>query len=583
MEQGFFVRIFGGMRQLLILALITSMPVAAQWTFQGDTTVTWEHAIARYQGLDRMHSGARLLEIGNDDEGSPIHLFVISDGSGFTPDSIRAAGKRILWITNGIHPGEPDGIDASLLLAQALLESDQYMGLLASTAVCIVPVYNVSGAQRRNSHSRANQNGPAEYGFRGNARNLDLNRDFMKVDSRATATLLQALRAMDPDIYFETHVSNGADHQYVMELLTTESAKLDGGLGRFLDTALKPDLQAWMEGRGHLMCPYFETIGDAPEEGLHAFYDSPRYSTGYNALLHRIGILSESHMLKPYAERVNATLQLMIATLDVMTRRGSELSRLREEAKRRAATMSDIGLNWKLDATVVDSLRWRGYVAKREASAVSGLPRTRYHRDRPTDIMVPWHATYRPTLIRQKPKGYLIPKAWGDVAIRLKEHHGIHVVELKEKAVLAVEADSIGAMKTVKEPYEGHYLHSDIEVASRRMKHAAKAGDWFVPLGRETDRLVMELLEPQAEDGYFAWGFFDSVLQQKEWFSDYVFEDVAAELLRTNPSLMAALEERRAADPAFAADAWAQLYFVYQRSPYFEQSFRRYPVLRVLP
>ncbi|HQW86664.1 MAG TPA: hypothetical protein PLH93_05735, partial [Flavobacteriales bacterium] len=81
---------------------------------------------------------------------------------------------------------------------------------------------------------------------------------------------------------------------------------------------------------------------------------------------------------------------------------------------------------------------------------------------------------------------------------------------------------------------------------------------------------------------YFAWGFFDSVLQQKEWFTDYVFEDVAADLLKRDPALRAALEERRAADPEFAADGWAQLAFVFQRSPYMEPGYRRYPVARVL-
>src|SRR5690606_23273923 len=100
---------------------------------------------------------------------------------------------------NAIHPGEPDGMDASLMLAQALLGSDQLMGLLARTAVCIVPVYNVSGCLDRGDRSRVNQNGPKEYGFRGNAKYLDLNRDFMKMDSRNMEALAKALAYWDPD------------------------------------------------------------------------------------------------------------------------------------------------------------------------------------------------------------------------------------------------------------------------------------------------------------------------------------------------------------------------------------------------
>src|SRR5690606_37028289 len=177
----------------------------------------------------------------------------------------------------------------------------------------------------------------AEYGFRGNARNLDLNRDFIKADAQNTRALIDALNTWDPDVYFETHVSNGADHQYVMELLVTHPVKLDTALRRFLHQRLMPRQQAWMEQRGHLMCPYFETLHHIPEQGLTGFMDGPRYSTGYNALRQRIGILSESHMLKPYADRVNATFDLLLATLAAMNEHPQELQEARAKAKASAS------------------------------------------------------------------------------------------------------------------------------------------------------------------------------------------------------------------------------------------------------
>lgn len=48
--------------------------------------------------------------------------------------------------------------------------------------------YNVGGMMNRSSSSRANQDGPEEYGFRGNSQNLDLNRDFIKMDSEEAFT-----------------------------------------------------------------------------------------------------------------------------------------------------------------------------------------------------------------------------------------------------------------------------------------------------------------------------------------------------------------------------------------------------------
>ena len=568
-------------RSVLLSALFATRCLS-QWTFTGDTSATWEQAITRFQELDRMHSGAAMFEIGEDDDGSPLHLFVITDGSGFTPDSIRASGKNILWITNGIHPGEPDGVDASLLLAQALLESDQLMGLTVHTAVCIVPIYNVSGAKRRGSFSRANQDGPLAYGFRGNARNLDLNRDFIKADAENTRSMQRNLAFWDPDVYFETHVSDGADHQYVMELLTTQKDQLDGGLSTFMTCTMVPRLYEWMGNKNMLMCPYFETQGDTPEDGLFGFYDSPRYSTGYNALFDRIGILAESHMLKPYADRVNATFQLMLATLAAMNEHPEELRKARAAARKNSASMDELGMNWVLDTTHVEQLPWEGWAADHKPSEVSGLPRLYYDHARPTETTVPWKDKHRPSIIKRKPMGYIIPQAWAAEILQRLTINGVVVERMDRERSFTVEVDSIADFKTGQQAYEGHYFHRDIRCSSRRTKYTAATGDYLVRTGQVTDRFILETLEPEGEDSYLAWGFFDSVLQQKEWFSDYVFEDIAAELLKKDPALKAALEARRAAEPEFAKDAWAQLYFVYQRSPYFEPSFRKYPVLRVI-
>ena len=555
-------------------------PAFAQWSYTGSTTPAWAETIEAFRELADTRSGATMTVMGTDDNGSPMHLFVLHDGTFPHPDSLRAVGKRILWITNGIHAGEPDGVDASLLLARALLDSDHYMGLLAHTAVCIVPLYNVSGAQQRNSHSRANQNGPEEYGFRANARNLDLNRDFIKADSRNTRDLLKALHHWDPDIYFETHVSNGADHQYVMELLTTHPDRLDPALRSYLNSTLKPGLSEWMNRRGHLMCPYFETVKDHPEQGLEGFLDGPRYSSGHAGLQQRIGILSETHMLKPFADRVNATFQLMLATLAVMDRAGEGLTQAREDARRHTAAATEFGFNYRVDTGQVEQLPWKGYRAGTKPSAVSGLPRLYYDHDHPTDTVVPWMDRFVPALTIAKPKAYLIPQAWREVIERL-ELDGVPMEVLTERRKMDAEIQRIVDYKTVSSPYEGYYLHHGITTVMEPGPMELLPGDVIVPMGHPTDRLAMEILEPRASDSFFAWGFFDAILQQKEWFSAYVFEDIAAELLAKDPALRRELEAAKAADPALANDAWGQLYWVYQRSPYFEEGYRRYPVAKV--
>lgn len=130
--------------------------------------------------------------------------------------------------------------------------------------------------------------------------------------------------------------------------------------------------------------------------------------------------------------------------------------------------------------------------------------------------------------------------------------------------------------------YEGHYLHRDIQRLRKRKTLPVKAGDVLVPMGHPTDRYVVEALESAAEDGFFAWNFFDAILQQKEWFDGYIFEDIAADMLAKNPALKEAFEAKRRAEPEFAESAWVQLIWLYRRSPWMEPGFRMYPVLRVV-
>jgi hypothetical protein len=297
-------------------------------------------------------------------------------------------------------------------------------------------------------------------------------------------------------------------------------------------------------------------------------------------LRQRIGILSETHMLKPFADRVNATFQLMLATLAVLNREGEELANAREAARRNTANATDFGFNYLLDTTQVEQLPWKGYHADHKPSAVSGLPRLFYDRTQPTDTVVPWMDHFKPSIRIGKPKAYVIPQAWHEVIKRLKLD-GVPMDVITERTTMDLEFQRIVDFNTVRTPYEGHYVHYDITTESVLTNIEVQPGDVLVPMGHGTDRLVMEVLEPRASDSFFAWGFFDSVLQQKEYFSSYVFEDIAAELLTKDPAMREALEQRKASDPAFAADARAQLFFIYQRSPHYEPGHRIYPVGRL--
>ena len=552
----------------------------AQWTYSGDTTPTWEQVIARYQELDARHGGAKLLTIGADDGGQPIHLFVVSDGSGFTPDSIRAAGKNILWVTNGIHPGEPDGVDASLMLAQALLDSDQLMGLVAHSAVCIVPMYNVSGAKRRGSFSRANQNGPSAYGFRGNARNLDLNRDFIKSDSKEARSFAEIFHLTDPDIFLDNHVSNGADYQHVMTLLTSQHSKLGGIMGDYLHKQMEPGIYSKMKDKGYDLVPYVSFGGNTPDAGMTAYFDGPRYSSGYATLWHTFAFVAETHMLKPYDQRVKATYALMETMISFATENTAMIKELRDKTKASVITQTDFPVSWTIDRTKSDLITFKGYEAGRKPSDISGLPRLYYDRSKPYEKKIPYFNYFSNKTVITKPDAYIIPQGWWTV-IDLLKINKIAYRQFAKDTSIEVEVYKIEDYKAAARQYEMHHPNSDVKTSTSMQKIKFRKGDYYIPMNQPGNRFLMEVLEPSADDSYFAWNFFDAILGQKEGYSGYAYEDIAAQYLKEHPELKVKLDERKKSDSAFAKNGGAQLNFVYQNSPYYEPNHNRYPVYRV--
>lgn len=546
----------------------------------GNQTCTYDECIAYYQKIDERFEEARLLTYGTTSAGKPVHLMVLSKDKNFDPVSIRKQNKRIFLISNGIHPGEPDGIDASMMLCRDLLIKDELRKVLEHVVIIIIPVYNVSGMISRNSHSRANQNGPEAYGFRGNAQNYDLNRDFVKCDSYESQTFTSLFREWQPEIFVDTHVSNGADYQYTMTLIPTQPDKLQPLLAEYQEKTLLPDLYAAMKQSGFEMIPYVNTRKEIPDSGLVQFLETPRFSSGYAALFNCIGMMPETHMLKEYAPRVKSTYELLAAVARIVNRDYQVIGSNKQKADEAVAQQKEFALSWELNEQKSEWLTFKGYAAKYKNSEVSGALRLYYDRKEPFEKQIRYYNQYQVAEKATAPYAYIIPQAWKSVIDRLA-WNGIIMKKLTEDTELTVSSYYLESFTTAKNAFEGHYLHSKLKVRPVQQTILYHAGDFVVIPNQASNRYIVEMLEPQGVDSYFAWNFFDPVLMAKEYFSDYVWEDLAADLLRKDTALQKALDEKRAADPEFAKDAHAQLHFVYTHSPYYEKTHLRYPVGRL--
>lgn len=564
-----------------VLALLLFVnPVDAQFPHTpfeqsgGKLSATYQQCIDFYKALDSVSDKISMYEAGPTDAGFPLHVVTFDASKNY---GVPGVHFRIL-INNSIHPGEPDGMDACMMLMRDLANGK--IGIPGNVQLSVIPVYNIGGALNRGSYSRVNQVGPAAYGFRGNAQNLDLNRDFTKNDSYEAQTFAKIFHRVRPQVFIDNHVSDGADYQHTMTLLSTQYDKLGAQLGSYMRDSLDPAIYRKMEQKGWPMIPYVNFEESDPRKGWTAFYDPPRFSAGYAALFGAIAYTPETHMLKPFKQRVESTYDLMCIIIRESADRAGEIHhRIKVDDEREDAEML-FPLSWKPDTTKASYHTFRGYEPIYKKSEVTGQQRLYYDRSKPFTATIPIHDHYVPEQVVKAPEMYIIPQGWHKVIDRLK----LQDIEMRqfekdvEKEVIAYHVDDY---KTLNRAYESHYKHYDIKVTPFKTKVNIRKGDYYIYTRQPNARFIVEMLEPTGDDSYFAWNFFDAILQQKEGYSDYRWEDVAAAYLKEHPEVKRQLEEKKKSDPAFAKDAAAQLKFVYQHSPWYEPAHLRYPVFRV--
>lgn len=569
----------------LLVGLIFGSVLMAQDKYQtlfektgGRETPEYEDVIQYFKDLAQDFEQVKIVEMGMTDSGQPIHIVLYDNERIFDPKKWHEKDRPILFINNGIHPGEPDGIDASMMLLRDILLGKQQVS--DDIAIAIIPVYNIGGHLNRGSHSRANQNGPEAYGFRGNARNFDLNRDFIKADTKNARSFQLIFNWLRPHVFVDTHVSNGADYQHVMTLISTQHNRLGGLAGKYLYEHMNPFLYKSMEEKDFPMVPYVNAWGGKPEDGWAQFKDLGRYSSGYAALFSTLSFMPETHMLKPYADRVQSTYSLLETFLEALANEGDEIVQVVKSDREEQKSRSEFAFNHNLNRDKYSLITFKGYESGQKPSDISGLPRLYYDRDKPFTKEVKFYDNYSEGLTLNKPQAYVIPQGWYTVIENL-QRNGVKMNKISKDTLIKVSVYHIEDFQTVSSPFEGHYLHSNTKVKKSQEMISFRKGDVLVTMDQEVNRYIMEVLEPQSEDSFFNWNFFDTILQAKEGYSSYVFEDLANEFLEEHGRMRQVLEEEKAKDENLAKSAAAQLRWVYERSPWKEKEHKRYPIFRV--
>jgi murein tripeptide amidase MpaA len=536
-----------------------------------DETVAWlEALVAAAPELE-------MVSLGKSLEGRDVWMVIASADGAFTPGALRDTGKPTLLAQAGIHSGEIDGKDAGMMLLRDMTVGGTKRALLEGANLLFVPILNVDGHERRSPHSRINQRGPSVMGWRTNARNLNLNRDYAKLDIPELRAVIRALAEWEPDLYFDLHVTDGIDYQYDITFGANGPHGYSPAIGKWFADTLMPAVSSDLTAQGHVPGPLIFAVDDNDlSQGIVNWTATPRYSNGYGDARHLPTLLVENHSLKPYDQRVLGTYVLLVSTLRVLA--NDPLSLRIATGQDRYRRPSEVAVSWRVADRPPETTSFLGVKSRVVDSPVTGTPVIQW-LGKPVTVDLPHLHFDEPDGMVAVPEAYLIPPTWPEVIERLA-YHGIEMQRFERGRDVEVEMLRLTEPVLGEAPFEGHVMVTCTPVPEFRTERFP-AGTMRVSTDQPLGILAVLLLEPSSEDSFFQWGFFHEVLQRTEYQEAYVMEPMARRMLEADPELKRAFEEKLASDEEFAKDARARLEWFYARTPYFDERWQLYPVARV--
>ncbi|MDI9636613.1 M14 family metallopeptidase [Kamptonema cortianum] len=515
--------------------------------------------------------------------------YIYLSKSGSDPRFRGGLGPRqrpLLLVQNGIHSGEIEGKDASLILARSIVFSPNddpppMAHLLDKVDVLIVPIFSIDAHERRSKFNRANQNGPEEMGWRVTNQNFNLNRDYIKCDAGEMRAMVGLIRDTRPDFFIDNHTTNGGEWQYTLMHDVPTGPHLDPGVSA-ISSKYKLDVMPMVERDGYLTAPYFGGFNYRnPMSGITINSFGPRYSTGYLSARNRPSLLVETHVLKPYKPRLFSTLSIMVHTLEWMNKNAAELIAVNDAAD--AANRL-----WKEGDDVVLSSRtsrdsrpftFKGFEYIPYQSEISGGEIPKWDLTKPIDVPSVIRDQFEASLSVRLPSAYFVPEHLVDVVDRLKLH-GIEMreVRLGKPHQLDWEMLEFTDVKFGSGSFEGRFMPTfGLRPVQRKVQVYS---GYIVPINQTLGRLVAHMLEPSAGDSLASWGFFNGFFESKEGAEAYAMEPFARKMLAENPQLKAEFEEALKNED-FAKNPGARLRWFYERSPYYDHRLNIYPIARL--
>jgi hypothetical protein len=601
------------LRQPPRVAAAVTCPKVEDWSTPSEkscyrTTPRYDETIAYISRIAKAASRqVRTESFGRTGQGRELLAVIVSKDGVFDPVAIHKANRPVIYIQNSIHAGEMDGKDASLALLRDMLISKSQAALLDRAVLVVVPIYNADGHEYFGKYNRINQNGPEEIGWRANATDRNLNRDYMKAEAPETRAFLKYWNHWLPDFFVDNHVTDGADYQYDVTYLMDTDPSTYAPLAKWANEDFSPEFERRVNAAaGHLAAPYIDFVDQTPNTGIAKYQSTPRFSTAYVNLQNRPGLLIEMHMLKDYGTRVTGNYEALRAIIATVNRDADKLVRMNREADEAtiaAARSQKSELPIRMEATSETlPFEFKGYKWTITRSEISGADWVSYEHDQPITITIPRRVALKTTLSVTVPAAYIVPAEW-TVLIDVLTAHGLQMRKLAKPWTGEATLYRCETPEWTQQPFEGHHVASwpkprresvaefvvretglgDNRVGCRSgvEKATFAAGSVVVPTNQRASKVAMHWLEPEAPDSAMQWGLLDAIFEQKEYGEAYVLERLARKMIADDPKLKQEFDQKLASDPQFAENRSVRLNWFYQHSPWWDSRIGLYPVARL--
>ena len=548
-------------------------------------TPAYDETMAWLRKLVKAAPELEMISIGKSLQGRDFWMVIASADQAFTASALKDTGKPLLLAHSGIHAGEIDGKDAGLMLLRDLTVAGKRKELLQNANFLFIPILNVDGHERRSVYNRINQRGPTEMGWRTNARNQNLNRDFTKLDTAGVRALIQVFRQWKPDLYLDLHVTDGVDYQYDITFGGNGRNGWSAAIGNWIEDVYRPAISDALTENGHEPADLiFAENGRDMKDGILSWSGDPRYSNGYGDAIHLPTILVENHSLKPYKRRVLGTYVLLAESLALLASEKVSLRQATLEDQQRRPQSIPLGFKRNENLTPVNE-SFKGIRSERFQGEVSAAEVVRW-TGKPVTESIPRIYITEPSKMAEIPVAYVIPAAWSDIAERIALH-GIEVEKLSEPLSTQAEvyrlpdAGIAEPSDWTPNPFEGH-IRIDPGVPVKQLIEASfPAGSYRINTDQPLGELLVLMLEPEAPDSFLQWGFFLEIFTRTEYAEAYVMEPLAQKMLENDAELKARFEQKLASDETFTTSQRQRLMWFYEQTPFYDEAYLLYPVARI--